>query len=350
VTLIQAAGPSATTLVATPSSLVTNQGVTLVATVSSATGAPSGTITFQNAGVTIAGCGGEAVSPSSPIATCQTAFAAAGSPARLTAVFTPGAGSTAPGSTGALNVSIGPDSTSVLLQIPSSATTGRAITYSAQVSPPPSRLGPIEPTGTVQFFDSGQPIPTCASQPIVNGTAACTVDYKRAGPHTITARYGGDVNFSSSSAPAAHLVVVVLRALIIGSLSDTMQWEFRFTSSYTKVLQLIVNGASPGDTIRVTCHGQGCPFKKHTSTLVRHTRCTRKHGKRRCSNQGGRTTLSVPLQGYSLSAGATVIVSITRPNWIGKYYVFTMRARRGPRIKISCLTPGYSKPGVGCAT
>jgi hypothetical protein len=349
-TLIQAAGPSATTLVATPSSLVTNQGVTLVATVSSGTGAPSGTITFQNGGVTIPGCGGEAVSPSNPIATCQTAFAAAGSPARLTAVFTPGAGSTAPGSAGVLNLSIGPDSTSVLLQIPSSATTGRGITYSAQVSPPPNRLGPTEPTGTVQFLDNGQPVPTCASQPIVNGTAVCTVDYKRAGPHTITARYGGDPNFSSSSAPAAHLVVVALRALIIGSLSDTMQWQFHFTSLYTKVRQLIVNGASPGDTIRVTCHGQGCPFKKHTTTLVRHRRCTRKHGKRKCSTHGSRTALVVPLQGSSLSAGATVIVSITRPNWIGKYYVFTMRARRGPRIKISCLTPGYSKPGVGCST
>ncbi len=349
-TLIQAAGPSATSLVASNSSLVTNQGVTLVATVTSGTGAPSGTITFENGGVVILGCGGEAISPSNPIATCQTAFDAAGSPARLTAVFAPGPGSTAPASTGSLNLSIGQDSTSVLLQTPSSATTGRSITYSAQVSPPSNRPGPVEPTGTVQFSDNGQPISSCASQPIVNGTATCTVKYKRAGAHTVTARYSGDANFSGSGAPAAHVSVVVLRARIIGSLSDTMQWNFHFTSSYTRVLQLIVNGASPGDIIRVTCHGAGCPFKKHTTRIVKHRRCTRTHGKRKCTTRGGRTTLAVPLQGHSLSAGATFTVSITRANWIGKYYVFTIRAQRGPRIKISCLTPGYSKPGVGCST
>ncbi len=348
-TLIQAAGPSATTLVASNSSLVTNQGVTLVATVSSGTGAPSGTITFENGGVVILGCGSQAVSPSSPIATCQTAFAAAGSPARITAVFTPGPGSTAPGSTGSLNLSIGKDSTSVLLQIPSSATTGRAVTYSAQVSPPANRPGPIEPTGTVQFSDNGQTIASCASQPIVSGTATCTVKYKRAGAHSITAQYGGDANFSGSGAPTAHVSVVALRARIIGNLSDTMQWNFHFTSSYTRVLQLIVNGASPGDIIRVTCHGVGCPFTKHTTRIVKHKRCIRKHGKRKCSLRGGRTTLTVPLQGHTLSAGATFTVSITRRNWIGKYYSVIIRASRGPRIKISCLTPGYSKPGVGCS-
>ncbi len=324
--------------------------MTLVATISSGTGAPSGTITFQNRGVTILGCGSEAVSPSNPIATCQTAFAAAASPAQITAVFTPGPGSTAPGSTGSLTLGISPDSTSMLLQTPSSATTGRNITYAAQVSPPPSRSGPIEPTGTVQFFDNGQTIPSCAGQPIVNGTATCTVKYTRAGAHTITARYGGDSNFSSSGAPPAKLSVVVLRARIIGSLTDTMQWNFHFTSLYTTVLQLLVNGASPGDTVRVTCHGRGCPFKRHVAKIVRHRRCTRTHGKLKCSRRGGRTTPTVvPLQGHTLHAGATVTVAITRRNWIGKYYMFTMRPRRGPRIKISCLTPGYAKPGVGCS-
>jgi hypothetical protein len=43
-----------------------------------------------------------------------------------------------------------------------------------------------------------------------------------------------------------------------------------------------------------------------------------------------------------------VTVQILRPGWIGKYYLFTMRAGRGPKIKISCLAPGRTAPGRGC--
>ncbi|MGH3422055.1 MAG: hypothetical protein ACRDOD_20970, partial [Streptosporangiaceae bacterium] len=59
--------------------------------------------------------------------------------------------------------------------------------------------------------------------------------------------------------------------------------------------------------------------------------------------------LTVPVQGHRLRVGAKVTVSITRTHWIGRYYSFSMRAHRGPRIRINCLAPGHSKPGVGCS-
>ena len=37
-----------------------------------------------------------------------------------------------------------------------------------------------------------------------------------------------------------------------------MQWSFYSTVAYTKVLTLVVNGASAG-TVTTTCHGQGEP-------------------------------------------------------------------------------------------
>ena len=49
-----------------------------------------------------------------------------------------------------------------------------------------------------------------------------------------------------------------------------------------------------------------------------------------------------------LAVGARVTVEIIRPNWIGEYYRFTMRARRGPGVQIARLAPGGSVPGAGC--
>jgi hypothetical protein len=49
-----------------------------------------------------------------------------------------------------------------------------------------------------------------------------------------------------------------------------------------------------------------------------------------------------------LAVGAQITVAITRPLWIGKYYQFTIRARRAPRVRIACLAPGAVRPRFGC--
>jgi hypothetical protein len=46
--------------------------------------------------------------------------------------------------------------------------------------------------------------------------------------------------------------------------------------------------------------------------------------------------------------GAQIVITITRPQWIGKYYQFKVRRSHSPAIHIDCLAPGGSKPGVGC--
>ena len=154
-TLGQAAGPSTTSLVASSSALVTNQSVTLFATVNGGSGSPSGAITFSDGGVPIANCVAEPITPSNPAATCQTSFAASTSPEQLTAVFIPNSASTAPGSTGAITVTVTPDSTSVSLKVSTTVNVGQSTTYTATVAPPASRSGPVEPSGSVEFFDQG---------------------------------------------------------------------------------------------------------------------------------------------------------------------------------------------------
>jgi hypothetical protein len=205
--------PTTTTLSASPESPATNQHVTLTATVSAnAGGPPAGTVSFANNGVPIPGCEHQPLSPFAPYtATCETTFVAASSPEALTAGFTPSFGSELEGSTSPTdNLAVGKDSTSTALGV--SATTpaiGASVTYTATVTP--GHVGSTEPSGPVQFVDNGAPIGSCASQPLTQGgsssSAACTLSYSAAGKHNIKVVYGGDANFTGSTAPEQEVTV-----------------------------------------------------------------------------------------------------------------------------------------------
>ncbi|MBV8991653.1 MAG: Ig-like domain repeat protein [Solirubrobacterales bacterium] len=343
-TLTQTSGATTTSLVASPSVLVTNQTVTLFAVANSSSGPPSGTITFENGAAPILNCVGEPVTPQSPAVTCQTSFAASSSPVRLAAVFTPSRGSTVPGSTATTTLTVTPDSTSLSLAASPTVVVGHKITYTAGVAPPAIRPGPVQPSGSVEFLDNGIPISSCLTQGLMNGKATCTVTYKTIGSHSITARYGGDSNFNGSTASAQTVKVVPLP--VLGIVTSPMQWTFYYTPTYSKVLSLAVNGASTSATVVVTCHGRGCPYGKRTTVVAKYARCS-KTSKHKCPATKN-VDLAPAFKNRHLRLGAQIAVEITRPQWIAKYYAFTIRARRGPRVQISCLAPGSSRPGVGC--
>jgi hypothetical protein len=64
--------------------------------------------------------------------------------------------------------------------------------------------------------------------------------------------------------------------------------------------------------------------------------------------EGGSFVITPGFTRRRLRVGTRITVDIVRPNWVGKYYRFTVRSRRAPRIQISCLAPGGSIPGQGC--
>ncbi len=344
--LVQAAGPSTTSVVPSSSALVTNQTVTLFATVNPGPGSPAGAITFEDGGAPIANCVAMPITPANLAATCQTSFAASTSPERLTAVFVPNSSSTAPGSAGATTITVTPDSTSVSLNASTTVDVGQSTTYTATVAPPASRSGPVEPSGSVEFFDNGSPIASCLGQALVKLSATCTLTYGAVGTHSITARYAGDSNFTGSTAPAQPVTVVRAPVQVVGLISATMQWTFDYTPSYTKVAVLLVNWVSSDTTVSVKCHGRGCPFATHTGRIAKPKRCG-KNGKPKCPI-GGSVNLAAPFEKDRLHPRATIIVMIRRPGWVGKYYKFTIRAGSNPLVQISCLAPGGSRPGVGC--
>src|SRR5262249_19600655 len=85
-------------------------------------------------------------------------------------------------------------------------------------------VGP--PTGTVQFFDFGNPL-TCAngnaSTQTLDGTgkATCQTSTLSAAPHSITATYNGDGAYLGSSSNTVSQIVKAPLALIVNDTGDT---------------------------------------------------------------------------------------------------------------------------------
>jgi hypothetical protein len=327
--------PTTTSLSPLESSAVTDQTVTLIATVTSSSSAvaPSGMLTFENVGTPIGGCQNEPLRPTgqSVTMTCQTSFAA--STAQLTAAFTPAAGSLAGASVSTpVSFAVQPAPTTTSVGTSSHTVhTGSSATYTATVQP--SYLGPLAPSQAVVFLDNGMPIPACASQPLAwsggAAVASCRVTYTQPGQHLISATYGGDGNFAASSSAG------VLVDAVAGRIHPSLSWTFYYTPGYTEVLGLTVGHVLRGARVRVTCTGRGCPARPR-AVAVRHSRLT-----------SGGVSLVALFRGRRLRPGTVIAVTIRRRGWIGKRYVFKIRSGRAPRLTMTCQAPGLA-PGVGC--
>jgi hypothetical protein len=339
---------SAVSLTAAPGAPVTNQGVTLVATITLANaGAPAGTVEFANRGRPISGCAALSAAPSGQSVTvlCQTSFAAG--PAELTATFTPSASSVVLGSTSPIQtLSVGQDSTTTALDVSPRVQVHAATTYTVSVAPGTARGGPIQPSGLVEFRDRGRPIVGCAAQPVLGGGATCTVRYSATGSRSISAWYLGDSNFAASSSAAK--AVRVTRPTAKGTITATMQWTFAYSPSYTRVINMVINGVPRGATVQMRCHGGGCPFAKRSTKIGKPRSCTGKRTRKRACPATSRIGLTALFRRRHLRPEAQITIEIRRPRFIGKYYSFTIRARQQPRVRIACLAVDGARPNAGC--
>jgi hypothetical protein len=341
---VQASGPTKVSLVTSQSTAATNEAIALWANVSASGGQPAGALTFYGNGVVLPGCAGEPITPTKAVATCRASFPAAAAPIKLTATFVPGPGSSAARASATTVLQVTRASSSVELSTPASTRVGQRTTYVADISPTPSG-GPTGPSGSVAFLDNGQQISGCGAVTAQTGRATCAVTYRLAGSHSITAHYLGDANFTGST--GGPRVVKVALPAARGVISATMQWTFRYTPRYTTVLQFGVSGAT-NTAVTVACRGRGCPFGSRTFIVRKTQRCGR--GLTHTCLTRGRTDLTRYFRGRRFGPGAKITVLISRKLWIGKHYAFTVRARRGPAVAISCMAPGATRPGVGCST
>jgi hypothetical protein len=201
--------PTDTSLVAVPASPVTNESVTLTATVAATSGTPSGTVAFLDSGTPIAGCASRPVTlvAGAYSATCVTSFAAVATGDWLDAAFTPDSASQAGSTDRIFELTVGKDATTTGVSV-SSATpaVGASVTFTATVTP--AHSGPATPSGSVEFLDGATPIAACATAPLTASTATCSVSYTAAGSHAITGRYLADDNFAESGPSAPQPLTV----------------------------------------------------------------------------------------------------------------------------------------------
>ena len=342
-----------TSLVTVPTSPITDQSVTLVATVTSGVAGPAvnGSVSFQASGTPIPDCAAVAVSSTvaTAIVTCQATFSATASPEALTAAFTPAAGASLAGSaSGAVSLTIGSASTSITLHVPSrTGLTGAKVTYTATVNP--ILTGPFDPTGSISFSDHGRAISSCRSVPLTVrdglASARCTIRYAKAASPKITASYGGDGGFGGSTSHSASVTVRPRTLTVLGAITAKTRWTYYFTAAYTQLTSMKVHSLASGSTILLFCHGGGCPFARR-SLIVQTKSC----GKRRAcvAEKDQVVDLSPLLRSRRLAVGAVLMIELTRPQWVGKAYVITIRSGTKPSDRIECLKPGSTRPGVGC--
>jgi hypothetical protein len=344
-------GTSATSLsVFAPGDPVTNQTLTLVATIGSSSGnaSPAGTVTFFDNSSPIPGCTNQTVKPSSQIVTvaCQAGFPAG--TALLSATYNPGTGSLITGSTSSSStLAITKDSTSTSLAVTKKVARGKPATYTATVVLPASNSGPIQPSGSIKFLDGGHPIGSCLNQPLHQLTATCTLKYRLKGSHRISAAYGGDGNFDPSTSPTTSVLIGKGSSgrAVLGFIKSTMQWTFFYHPTYTQVLWFRAYGVVKGVSVIVTCSGGDCPFNKLQTSSTGTPRCSRA-SKWACMS-GSSINLLPAFRHRRLHPGTQFILEFTHPNWVGKWYSFTIRAGRAPLIHLRCVGVA-GRVGVGC--
>jgi hypothetical protein len=306
VTATVVAGSNSTTaLKASPTAPITNQNVTLTATVTTSGETPSGTVQFEDDGSPIPTCASEPLlnGGSGYTATCHTSFAAAGSPRHLSAEFNPEPGLNLEGSSATDDLPIGQGSTTTVLQAsPLTAVAGQSVTYTATVSTPAT--GPVLPGGTVAFADNGTPIASCSSillqADVSPSTATCQLSYPSQGAHSITASYSGDANFASSSS-SVQTVTVQPAGELPGSL-------FKFPDEEVERGNVKLDGTSipvharTTALVKLTCDGA-------TTCNGKLTLYAREVGK---GKHGKKTSHSVKIgsTAFSIGAGKTINVDV----------------------------------------
>ena len=186
---------TSTSLTAAPNPATVGATVTLTATVTSATaGTITGTVTFLD-GATSLGTGSVGAGG---VATLMTSALTAGSHA-ITAQYGGDAnfaGSATPAPvTLVINGAGKASTTTAVASSMNPSTTGANVTFTATVTS--ATAGTI--TGTVTFVDGAT---TLGTGTLASGKATLMTSALTAGSHAITAQYGGDANFATSTSPA----------------------------------------------------------------------------------------------------------------------------------------------------
>lgn len=197
---------STTTALTSSGAAVYGQQVTFTATLTSAAGQPTGTVTFLE-GATTLGTG----TLSDGVATFTTASLSVDSHS-ISAVYG-GEGAFAGSTSSVLNQAIAKATTTISFTASSNpSVAGQAVTFTATVAPIAPGAG--TPAGTVTFKDGAAMLGTAT---LSDGTAMLTTATLSTGNHAISVSYAGDANFTASASASGIQVVKAASSVTITS-------------------------------------------------------------------------------------------------------------------------------------
>ena len=172
----------------------------------------------------------------------------------LSATYSGDISYSAPGSAATDMVTVTPATTSSSLTAnPNPVPTNQAVTVSVAISS--QAFSTQGPTGTVTFNDGGTSIGTATVTPAsatssagASGTASLTHTFTTAGSHSLTAVYGGDTNYATSTSSAVSLAVGQTTTTKVLSSATTISSGGNVT--LTATVAGAGTGASPTGTVQ----------------------------------------------------------------------------------------------------
>jgi hypothetical protein len=192
VTINPSGHSTTTTLSSSANPSVFGQSVTFTATIaSSSSGTPTGTVTFFDGSMPL----GTATLSSKKASLKTTAVPI--DTQSITAVYS-GDATFAPSTSTVLTQTVNQDATTTTVTSPTNPSVyGQSVTLKAAVKA--ASPGSGTPTGTVTFYDRTTSLGTGT---LSGGTATLSTAFSALGSHSITAVYGGDTNFTTSTSAA----------------------------------------------------------------------------------------------------------------------------------------------------
>ncbi len=218
--VLQTVVPAATSTTVTSAHDPGLVGETIVfsATIAVATpgsGAPTGTVSFSDAGSPLPSCQGLVLpADAPPVITCAQAYDSAATQ-DVTANYSGDANFAA--SAGAVAERVSPVSTTTaLVSAPSASTSGQAVTLTATVTP---TSGAADPDGTVSFTLNGVPLgDSVLSTTAGVSSASMLLTTLPIGSDSVAASYDGDASFLASASTGAAPVTVTRASTTLGLL------------------------------------------------------------------------------------------------------------------------------------
>jgi hypothetical protein len=319
-TVNSAASSTAVTSSANPSTF--GSSVTLTATVTSAGGTPTGMVTFKDGAGTL----GTGALNASGMATFSTSALAAGAHS-ITAVYG-GDSNFATSTSAALTQTVNAATTTTVVASSSNPSVfGQSVTFTATVTSGATGT----PTGTVTFNEGTTTLGTGALN--ASGTAAFNTSALAGGAHSITAVYGGDANFATStSAALTQTVSAASTTTAVTALPNPSV----FRSSVTFTATVTSTAGTPAGTVTFkdggTTLGTGTLNASAVATFSTSALAGATHSITAVygGNANFATSTSVALtQTVNTAATTTAVASSVNPSVFGQSVTFTATVTSG---------------------